>query len=625
MLTVLRLIFIASTIIIATGVPRLAQVPPPRDSVPATQPAPVVGTALIAGTVTMAGGTQPARKTRVSLSGTDIRGGRSATTDDQGAFSFTALPPGRYNLSASKPGHASVSYGQTRPGRSGTPIQLSDGQKFRADLQIPKGSVITGTVLDENAEAAPQTSVRVMRVVMQNGRRTLQGSNSSTTDDRGIYRVFGLLPGEYVVCATPRNTNLGDFDRAQVELQALQQSFDALSRVNEEQARAIGERLSSLRGSMPPAEDAAAPGYSPICYPGTVSASAATPVPLGVAEERPGIDVQLQLAPLARVEGTVVNATGAQVREINVTATDAQQTGFSMGNISARADSEGRFRLMNVPPGQYRVTARATVAPSREAPPPGGPAATGRGRGGPPPLPRPEPITVWGAADISVDGRTLSNVLLTLQPGISISGQIAFDGATPPPADLARMRVSMSPVEPTPFGGSASGRVDAGGRFTVPSVVPGRYRLSASGASGWTAESSVISGQDALDFAYEVKGNQNISDALITLTDRQTELTGAMTDDKNQPATGYTVIAFPADARYWTGTSRRVQTTRPATDGRFAFRNLPPGDYRLASVLDLEPGATSDPAFLQQLEASSLRVTLQPGEKKIQDIKLSGQ
>jgi uncharacterized protein (DUF2141 family) len=620
----LRLILMALTVTAAPAPPADAQVQPPRDSLPPSQQAPAVGTGSIAGTVTMAGGTQPARKARVSLTGAELRGGRSATTDDQGTFSFTGLPAGRYNLSANKPGHVSVTYGQTRPGRAGTPIQLGDGQKFRADLQIPKGSVISGTVLDENAEPAPQTSVRVMRVILQNGRRTLQGSSGGTTDDRGIYRVFGLLPGEYVVCATPRNNTMGDFDRAQVELQALQQSFESVSRVNEEQARAISERISSVRASMPPDDESAPPGYSPVCYPGTVSATAATPVPVGIAEERLGIDVQLQLAPLARVEGTVVNATGAQIREINVTATDAQQTGFSMGNISARADSEGRFRLMNVPPGQYRVTARATIAPPRETQVLGGPAG-GRGRGGPPAGPRAEPITVWGAADITVDGRTLSNVLLTLQPGISITGQVAFEGATPPPADLTRIRVTMSPIEPSPFGGSVAGRVEATGRFTIPNVVPGRYRLTAGGASGWITESSTIGGLDALDSPFEVKGNQNLSGAVVTFTDRQTELTGVMTDARNQPAPGYTLIAFAADSRYWTGNSRRVQTTRPATDGRFTFRNLPPGEYRLAPVFDVEPGATSDPAFLQQLEGSALRVTLQPGEKKTQDIRLSGQ
>ena len=115
-----------------------AQAAPPRDAGAAAnqQPAPT-GTAEISGTVMMAGGTQPARKTRVNLSGAELRGSRSVTTDDSGRFSFTALPAGRYSLSATRPGHTSVTYGQRQPGRPGTQIQLSDGQKFRADLQIP--------------------------------------------------------------------------------------------------------------------------------------------------------------------------------------------------------------------------------------------------------------------------------------------------------------------------------------------------------------------------------------------------------------------------------------------------------------------------------------------------------
>ena len=84
----------------------------------------------------------------------------------------------------------------------------------------------------------------------------------------------------------------------------------------------------------------------------------------------------------------------------------------------------------------------------------------------------------------------------------------------------------------------------------------------------------------------------------------------------------YKLVIFQADSRYWVGPSRRIQTTRPATDGRFTLRNLPPGEYKLATVLDLEPGASSDPAFLQQIDSSTMRLTLQAGEKKVQDIRL---
>ncbi len=624
MTTVIRAFSALLAVALASAATARAQVPPPppRDARPASQQAAVIGTAVIAGTVTMAGSTQPARKVRVSLTGGELRSGRSATTDDSGRFSFTALPPGRYNLSANRPGFVSVTYGQPRPGRAGTPIQLADGQKFTANLQLPRGSVITGTVVDENGEPSPQTPVRVMRVVTQNGRRTLQGSNNATTDDRGIYRIFGLLPGDYVVCATPRNNNIGDFDRMRVELQALQQNVEAVSRVTEDEARVVRERITALQGSMPESDEGVPPGYAPVCYPGTLSPSVSAAVTLAVSEERPAIDIQLQLAPLARVEGTVMNSTGAQLREINVSLADAQQAGLSVTNIGARTESDGRFQLPNVPPGQYRLSARATIVPARQADPTSGgrgAAVAGRGAG---PGERVEPTTVWASTDITVDGRTLSNVLLTLQNGVSVSGQIAFNGATPPPKDLTRVRVTMSPSEPTPFGGASNGRVDAGGRFTIPGVPPGRYRLTASGVAGWFTDSSAIGAEDALDFPFEVKGNQNLSGAVITFTDKPTEVSGTITDASQQPAPVYTLVVFPADSRYWTGNSRRIQTTRPATDGRFTLRNLPPGEYRIAPVFDLEPGATSDPAFLQQLESTSLRFTLQPGETKTQDIRI---
>lgn len=563
----------------------------------------------------MAGTGQPARKVRVSLSGAEIRGSRAVTTDDQGRFLFTGLPTGRYSLSASRPGHMTVTYGQRQPGRPGTQIQLSDGQKFVAHLQIPKSSVITGTVFDENGEPSPQVSVRAMRIQVQNGERTSLSSNAATTDDRGIYRIFGLQPGDYLVCATPRNQGLSEVERVRVELQAMRQALQSMPQGDETRARALRDRIAGLQSSAADAPEETPPGYAPVCYPGTLSTASAGTITLGVADERTAIDFQLQLAPLARVEGTVMNPTGAALREIQIRLTDLNQLSDGFGSTATRADSEGRFRLPNVAPGQYRLTARATLPPPRPA---ARPAPAGRGRGEGPG--RAEPITLWASADIVVDGQNLSNVMLSLQQGISVSGQLRFEGSTPPPADLTRLRVTLAPFGSNPFGGAASGRVDASGRFSIASVVPGRYRVTASGAPGWFVESANVGGQDALDIPVEIKGNQNLPSVQITFTDRQTELTGTLADSRSQPATDYTLVVFPSDSRFWMRSARRIQTARPATDGRFTFRNLPAGDYLLAPVVDLEPGSHYDAGFLQQLEANAVRITLQPGEKKIQDL-----
>ena len=132
-------------------------------------------------------------------------------TNDQGQFAFSTLPAGRFTMTASKAGYVDISYGAKRPGRPGTPIQLAEGQKLeKANITLPKGSVVTGVVIDENGEPSPGTAVRVMRYVMRTGERTLQSAGQDQTDDRGMYRIYGLQPGEYIVSAVPRNMNLGD-------------------------------------------------------------------------------------------------------------------------------------------------------------------------------------------------------------------------------------------------------------------------------------------------------------------------------------------------------------------------------------------------------------------------------
>lgn len=599
---------------------------PARDTAQ-TRPAPL-GTASISGTVSVAGSGQPARKVRVNLSGEELRGSRSTSTDDQGRFSFTALPAGRFNLSVAKPGHVTVSYGQRRPGTPGTPIQLADGQQFEARLQIPRGSVLTGVVLDEHGEATPGTQVRAMRYALQNGRRTLQSAGAGTTDDRGIYRIYGLQPGEYVVCATPRNTAVVN---AIGQLppgfgQNIGPLLENLGAAGAD-ARAVQERLAAVQAAAAQQAEQSM-GYAPVCYPGTTSVAQAGSVALAIGEERPGVDFQLQLVPLARVEGTVISATGAPVQNVQVSLVDAQGRTPIGVTSTARVDANGNFRLNGVAPGQYRLQARMQAGGGRGAVQGAilqGMLGGGRGgRGGQMAAQqRPEPEIYWAAMDLNVDGRLVSNVALTLQPGLKLSGEVTFDGLATPPADLTRMRVSVTSVDGGPMAGSRAATVDATGRFTVSGLAPGMYRVNATGVAGWSVESANVGGIDALDFPFELKPGGGIGGITITMTDRQSELAGFVVDGSYQPAVEYTIVIFPADQRYWGSSTRRVRTVRPATDGRYMISNLPPGDYRIAPVLDLEPGATADPSFLQQLESGSIRVTLQPGEKKVQDVRVS--
>jgi protocatechuate 3,4-dioxygenase beta subunit len=626
-----------SWLVAAQGLAREArpqQPLPPRD--PGQSGAQVVvGKGVISGAVVVSSSGQPARRARVVLSGSsEVGGGRTTSTDDMGRFTFTALPEGRYNLSASKPGHIGGSYGQRQPGRPGTPIQLADGQRLQVQLQIARGGVITGTVLDEHGEGIPGTPVRALRYVMQSGTRTLQTAGAGQTDDRGVYRIFGLQAGEYVVFATPRNNNRQDSETARLaELQALMQQSEALARVDATRAQAVSGRISQLRASAPADQpDDGASGYAPVYYPGTTSPSSAATITVAPGEEKGSIDFQYQVVSVARVEGTVTSSTAQLPSNVQVSLVNS---GFAAPGISpgsVRADSQGSFRIANVPPGQYTIVARATVPgagrESREGRGPlpfgRGEQIDGRGRGM---AAGPEATRLWATSEITVDGRN-QTVALTLQPGMSVSGRITFEGTSvPPPSDLTRIRVTLTPVMtagmPNELSSTAGGRVDADGRFTIASVVPGRYRLSGGGATqGWSLGSSIIEGQDSLDFPIEVRPGQNITGAVMTFVDRQSELTGTIVNDRSQPVPDYSLIVYPSEQRFWTPQSRRIQSTRPATDGRYAFRNLPAGDYRLVPVYDPEPGSWFDPAFLQQLDSAAVRVSIGDGERKEQNLRV---
>src|SRR5262249_11673838 len=106
------------------------------------------GTGRIRGRVTSAESGTPIRRAQVRISGTDVAP-KTAMTDAQGRFEFGDLPAGRFNLSATKSGYVTVSYGQTRPYESGRAIELADKQALdKADISMPRGSVITGRIVD---------------------------------------------------------------------------------------------------------------------------------------------------------------------------------------------------------------------------------------------------------------------------------------------------------------------------------------------------------------------------------------------------------------------------------------------------------------------------------------------
>jgi len=634
---------------------------PARDA----QVAPTTGTGMILGQVVTGDAGTPVRRARVTLTGQELRGQRSTMTDDEGRFVFTLLPAGRYTITASKAGYVNIAFGAKGPGRAGTPIQLADGQKLDSKpMSLPKGGVVTGIVLDENGEPAPGTPVRAMRQVIRTGEKRLESAGTDTTDDRGMYRVYGLQPGQYVVYAQPRNQGVGGLQASiATEIEAAVQQMTQMMGAGAAQGgRAggaagrggqLGDLLSQFGGGRgqqvleqlqqqlnPEGQQTVA--YAPVFYPGSTSPSSATTVEITSGQERFGVDFQLQLTQTSQVSGVVLNSGDGQPNGTQITLVPKDSLPGLPGNtMTARAGQDGQFTFRNVIPGQYSVVARAqvrTVAPGAEVE--AAAAGRGAGRGGGRGMGGAPPEILWALADVSVDGRDQTGISLQLQKGMTVSGRIAFDGQSAPPADLTRARITLASVgaQDAEFGGIPAATVDANGRFSITGVPPGRYSLrgtipggagrgaGAAGAGGtvsWQLASSVAGGRDSLDFPLVIGPGGNITDAVVTFADVSTELTGTLEDATGSATSDYSIIVFPADKQYWQPQSRRIQSVRPGTDGRFTLRNLPAGSYMIVAVTDVEPGEWYDPDFLSQLAASAMRLTLSEGEKKIQNLRIA--
>src|SRR5258708_32474974 len=90
------------------------------------------GTGVIRGKITNTEG-RPLRRVQLRLSGESIPEGRTASTHGLGKFEIRALPAGRFTLGASRAGYLSMSFGQTRIGEPGRPIELADAETLESD------------------------------------------------------------------------------------------------------------------------------------------------------------------------------------------------------------------------------------------------------------------------------------------------------------------------------------------------------------------------------------------------------------------------------------------------------------------------------------------------------------
>lgn len=614
-----------------------------------------VGNASISGVVMSATSADtPIRRVAVTLSGGVISMGSVAITDDAGVFRFDNLPAGTYTLVATRPAYVPSAYGAKTFGRgSGVPVSVEAGQRVTGiTICMIHGSVIAGAVRDPLGRPAAGVDVIVLSVQNVNGRRrTTPLLQQSRTDGRGEYRVFGLAPGDYIVRAQPT----GRFDLGGGT--GMRQTTAA----EVEWAKTAAAKSNAAPGAAtetpaPPPPPAGRPiAYAPTYFPGSVDSAQATIVSVGPNEERSGIDFATTLVPVASISGTVIGPDGQPPRNAQVQLMPAQGTSTTsidtlMGLVGAgggvRVSADGRLSASGIAPGRYRLLARGALAGSGPAGPslPGGAGALAAGmaasmfggRGGGP--------TLWAAEDLVIDGRDITGLTLQLQTGSGLSGKIVFEGDDPQsPADASRVTVTANDASREShsaldmFAGMLQGSAGGGakdGTFNVSGLAPGSYRVSfgapgnmamfgiSMGSSPWVLKSAMLGDIDVADAAIDVRAGQDVTGIVATFTKAATQISGRLQDAAGRPVSGFPIVVFPADRARWSPGSRRIVSAKPASDGTYKVTGLPAGDYFLCALTDLDPNDLYDAAFLDQLVAGALKITLADGEKKVQDLRL---
>jgi hypothetical protein len=563
-----------------------------RPSPPPPPPPPVSGTGVISGTLTSADSGQPVRKAAVRLTLAAPRLSFMATTDGEGRFEFTKVPAGEFTLSASRAGYVDTVFGARRPGATspGTVVRLAAGQKLEnVSWTLARAGVISGTVFDEFGDPAFNVQVRAMRFVYTDGFAQLSNAGSGTTDDRGMYRVASLMPGEYIVSAVPRDT---------VTTLATQAEFirDRLAEV-QAAAKKSGAESNAIAPPPPPPSPI---GYVATYHPGSPRGADAQRIVVATGQEVHGIDIRLPLAQTVTVSGTITSAEAMPQTRLQLI--DASMPMSFVGIWFRDARPDGTFAFPGVVPGAYILKGFGT---------PGGKPGMAGGE-------------MWGSVEVNVTATGTSQVTLPMRRGVTVAGSMRLEGL---PASFvpARARVSLVPVPSATDWEMASLHMTptATGQFTTSNVLPGMYRVNVTGLpDGWTLASATFGGRDAADHHLRIDGSDDVTNGRLTFTDKTATLSGAVTNALGAAVTDHTVVLFPADPALWLPRSRRIHTAPPSPDGRYTIRGLPAGDYHLAVVLDPDPGRLPDPEWLKTLVSGAVSVKLNEGETRGQDLRV---
>src|SRR5262249_27238266 len=121
-------------------------------------------------------------------------------TNGAGQFVARGLGKGSLFLVVTKGGYVDATNAQSRPEGTAQRIDVKEGQRITdIEVRMWRNAVIAGTVIDEAGEPVVGAHVQSYRRGFAAGRTIFTPTASTTTDDRGAYRLANLVPNQYQI------------------------------------------------------------------------------------------------------------------------------------------------------------------------------------------------------------------------------------------------------------------------------------------------------------------------------------------------------------------------------------------------------------------------------------------
>jgi hypothetical protein len=517
--------------------------------------------------------------------GTGTRSQR-ATVDTNGEFKIDGLEAGLYRLSASAPGY--VPAPQPSPTDSQGYYHIGDS----LTLRLIKGGVITGTVTGPKGPLVA-VGVYAIRVRDEEGKAlTGSGFRERSTDDRGVYRFYGLSPGGYLIAvAKPR-----------------------------------------IGFIAPTAYDNNAPTYFP-----SSTRDTAAEVVVRDGEEITA-DIQYRAEPghaiSGRVAGTVESPSQFSLSPgASINLTDVRDRSSLIGT-STNSNDNFSFAIYGVADGEYEVSALQFLQSRDELRSP------------------PRRVTVHGA---DVTGMILTLVPLASIEGrlvfendpmagcgkrreAAAQETIVF-GRQYEPEKKTSVAAKTTPLPEVSLSANnhvSVGVADAKGSFTLRNLPSGSYRIDPRPpASGWYVRSIAIgAAQTAAARAASLvvardgitlKSGERVSGLTVTIAEGAASFRGRVTVAEGQRLPpNLRVYLVPAEKDSADNVLRFFEM-RADTDGSFAMGNIAPGTYwmvagaadesELAKVKPIRQDSALRSQVVKEAEKTRNEIQLQPCQR----------